>query len=320
MARPSPPQIKPEEWNTGISCPEQELEECLVYECARRTTFWPIVFETLRKIAEPKEFVAAETGWARVFEFLCLFSEFPKKPWLSIPAKKRTERLDAYLRREPRRLFQVGTPGLAPDPSANPPVQPFHSLSEHGDLLPTNAIFEMTTRWNDGSEILYKYCFKLTYGSAGDRRVYVDWSRADHEIVAAFKKWLKAERPPASAIYGSRGKKPKGQNVLRSALNGLVALNLRELKAKLPSLSRSVAINAAAHEKNGYTVKLFADAASMRRAEKAAMQRIEAISPSSSNSLPATFGNAIPNPGKTTVVTIEGNRLCFLRDFIYERE
>lgn len=315
----------------GIICPEAELEECLVYECARRTTFWPAVFETVRKIGDPKDFVPSENGWARVFEFLCLFPEFPNEPWLFISPKERTARLNKYLKREPRRIFPPGTPGLAPDRRRDLPVQPFESLSQSGDLLPTDAMWETTARWNDGSDILNRYCLGDLYNPDADRRIRIDWFKADHEIVTSFEAWLKAERPAKYAIYGGRGKKPKGENVLRSALKGLGALNLSDIKKKIPSFSRKVAIKATKYMEKGYKRKLFESATAMRRAEKAVLQRIEAITPdilelrhhSQDPYWRPSLGRIVrqvPNPGKTTVRNVKNRWLCFLRDVVYEYE
>jgi hypothetical protein len=82
------------EWNIWQDCPEEQLEECLVYEAARRSQFWPIAFEEMRRLGHPNQYHMRLSG-ELVFRFLCLFEEFPKKSWLTIPGKKRRRQLTA---------------------------------------------------------------------------------------------------------------------------------------------------------------------------------------------------------------------------------
>lgn len=199
--------IRESEWSMWKNCPEGELEECLVYECLRRTTLWPLLIGELRKLGDVSEYIPQAKGWARIHDFLCLFPEFPKSPWLDIPEKRRAARLKQLA----ARCHRWG-PVESADQGAfvfPPPIAQQHELGG--------------PYWEKGFEVFAKYRSRSIDDPGFNHLLHIDWIRTDEEIAAAFRKWLKTARPADYATYQRHGTSIFGAAAFRKGLKSIGA-------------------------------------------------------------------------------------------------
>ena len=161
------------EWRMSEDCPDEELEECLVYEAARRSQFWPKAFKAMRRLGTLQEYHMRPVE-VTVFRFLCLFDEFPKTPWLKIPATRRRQQLTTLLN---------GVKRIAPIETCGPYEAQF-----------TYDKTTYTRNWSNGTEMLAKYSSRTKFDAEGHLEIHIDWYQNDETLNAYFKKWLKEEK------------------------------------------------------------------------------------------------------------------------------
>jgi len=248
-------------------CPEEELEECLVYECARRSDLWRLVFETLRYLDRPESFESSDSTWSRVYEFLCAFPKFPDASWLE--TKTRAQRLEAVAKRafpEPAIEDCHINEAICSDESID--ADPFDERQTAGPF------------WSDGCEILSKYRPRDRYLGAKFHVLRITWWNSDEKIQNEFSKWLQRYRPDEFMAYNRRGKTSVRGDSMRAALRGLAAWSLsRKLNPLAPSdLSRQKAWQATAHpNEHGVSEKLYSDEKAFGKAANAAAMKIREV-------------------------------------------
>lgn len=270
-------------------CPDEEVEECLVYECARRSELWPFVFKTLRKLGKLTSFRAFDEGWPVVFELLKLNPEFPSQPWLSIPPEKRRARLNKLLERS--QTWRPVELASAADFEAKCNLRSQFGISHEWPRFEEDRSRLITGGWHtiseesgspswDARELLRRYrkFDRLADGYLLATRV--DWKFSDAELIESFTALLKRERPADFGMYNRRGKTSSRQDGMRAVLRTLGAWSLSRRNTDLPiTLSRNAAMNLKAENENGAFEHLYPSVEDLKRAEKRAVKRIDAMSP-----------------------------------------
>jgi hypothetical protein len=253
--------IRQHDWDMWFSCPDDELEECLFYECARRGNMWPRVMKVLAEYDHPANFTVWFDSWARLFELILAFPEFPRLAWMDIDQKKRKHRLENLARRCPQRL-------------------PVEIMGAHAiDIIRADEDEFDGPNWPNGTEILTRYRKKSRYLGEVLETLYVDWQYPDNAIVVAFKNWIKEHRPQTHPLRTKSGRPNTGQEYLRRALRyiGLFTLSPKLNTRIPPQLTRPKLIEYA----NSITPKssqlLCKEAKQMREDESKAQQFLQVV-------------------------------------------
>ncbi len=231
----------------------------MVYEAARRSNIWPVIFTTLRSCGSPADFFLKNNGWESIYEFLSSCPEFPETPWMLIEPTGRQQRINALSLRAHR--WQA--------------VESYHPWGRYKDQPHEDA-----GPWWNKFEIFAKYRSRSIHDRMTILRI--DWQRKDQEIVNAFAKWLKNGRNADFAAYAGRGKSANRNDILKAALRTLGAWSLSPRYN--PQLSKVwTRAEAFKHSKvkneNNAEAPLYPDEKEMRKAERKAATLIAALEP-----------------------------------------
>lgn len=255
--------LRREAWNMWIDCPEDELEECLVYECARLSEFWPFAWANLRELGGPKEWVPLDVGWHPIFEFLCLFPEFPEQSYLQISKEIRSLRLQQLQARAYR-----WPPVASADQSQFAYPKPVIQKNEHPG-----------PHWEPGLEVFAKYRRRSVDESGFVHLLRIDWIRTDDELIKGFADWIRERRPADYHMHNRVGRPRTGPDAFRRWLRAVGARALSKSRGKQ---SREAVLRASEIRDAGgrlISPRIYSDEREMRKAEAVAEKRLREVSP-----------------------------------------
>jgi hypothetical protein len=265
--RPASPQIPlpREEWMMWRLCPDDQLEECFVYEIARRSDMWRAIAATAGEGKSMRRYNIDPNGWASIYQFLSSFPSFISTPWLAQPPSLREQVMaDLYARCHHW-----------------DPIQKIEEWQIEAGILQDQPHEEGGPWWNK-VELFSRYRSRCLKESTHVLTIRLDWLRRDEELIKFFPKWLKKTRPLDYAAYAMPGKVGLRPDVLRSALRGIGALSwLRRCRSQeTPRLTFSEAFKLARFKnETGANETLFPDEREMRRAAKTAEEIISDTTP-----------------------------------------
>ena len=197
LSSSSVPDLAQDEWDFS-GCPADELWECRAYEFAREIQGIRDVVDSLRKNL-PCTFEALVNALRSRVQSMPLatalfwYSEFPDKPYLTIPVAER------------RRRFRLLWPGSATA-----------AISITPKIIPPDIRQRLAS-----GRVLYGW-FELVLFE-------LNWTESDTYLMHAFSEWLKEHRPPDVKVIETRG----AGNFLRGFADDLKALGALRLLKKM---------------------------------------------------------------------------------------